>query len=290
MDVWSEEGVGTEVKVTFLAESCDDLQGPSTELKSLKLNNRKPPSVSLLGFDTNHPGVELFNSVLRFYLVSWWGFEIQPTHSELGEIVILNDDPTLVNLANGKLDTSRSFIILSSSRYNPRILAVASDYELIGGFCRIVHKPCGPARLASVLKMCLGPSSGPDLSRKWQGEADRSFSADNRLGSQVFRRHSEKVTDRRPTRPGMSPRSFTDDQTTSMSENSRRPSRDILKSAVPTVSVGSGGSLLESSVGTIDISRQQFRVLVVEDNSILRGLLYDFILFVLNCILHYFSP
>jgi len=138
--------------------------------------------------------------------------------------------------------------------------------------------------------MCLGPSSGPDLSRKWQGEADRSFSADNRLGSQVFRRHSEKVTDRRPTRPGMSPRSFTDDQTTSMSENSRRPSRDILKSAVPTVSVGSGGSLLESSVGTIDISRQQFRVLVVEDNSILRGLLYDFILFVLNCILHYFSP
>jgi len=40
-----------------------------------------------------------------------------------------------------------------------------------------------------------------------------------------------------------------------------------------TISVGTGASLLKSSVGTIDPQHHQFRVLVVEDNSILRNLL-----------------
>ena len=40
----------------------------------------------------------------------------------------------------------------------------------------------------------------------------------------------------------------------------------------PTISVGTGGTLLKSSVGTVEPSGP-LRVLVVEDNSILRNLL-----------------
>jgi hypothetical protein len=57
-------------------------------------------------------------------------------------------------------------------------------------------------------------------------------------------------------------------------ESDEAPSSPALNgTATSTVSVGTGGTLLKSSVGTIDTTEHQFRVLVVEDNSILRNLL-----------------
>ena len=43
-------------------------------------------------------------------------------------------------------------------------------------------------------------------------------------------------------------------------------------SSSPPIAVGSGGTLLKSSVGTLD-AKKPVRVLVVEDNTILRNLL-----------------
>jgi hypothetical protein len=43
---------------------------------------------------------------------------------------------------------------------------------------------------------------------------------------------------------------------------------------IPTVTVGTGDILLKSSIGTVDTPTLRARVLVVEDNGILRDLLW----------------
>jgi hypothetical protein len=44
-------------------------------------------------------------------------------------------------------------------------------------------------------------------------------------------------------------------------------------SVIPTITVGASGSLLKSAIGSVDTTDRKFRVLVVEDNNILRNLL-----------------
>ena len=234
----------------------------------MKFNNPlSPPTVSLVGFDESDAGAQLLLNVLSNYLVSWWGFRIQTDGPEYGDIVIVNNDPIPVAIATERRDTSRPFIVLSSSRGGPHIMAVASDHERIGGFCRIVHKPGGPSRIGSMLKMCLhvrnigsrSATRGPDKSEE------------TRITSHGLRRHSEEHGKHPNSRPPMIPRSTT--------ANAIAPlwmSNDIPRSITPTVSVGSGGTLLKSSIGTIHTTPHQFRVLVMEDNSILRSLLYVF--------------
>jgi hypothetical protein len=279
VDVWSEEGVGTEVKVTFAAEISDELQA-SSPIPTTHFRDSKPPSVSLVGFDQNHPGVQLLHTVVRLYLASWWGLEIQPPESEPGDVVILDNDPSWVEVANRNRDTDRPFIILSSSRHNPHFVSVAREHEAMGGFCRIVHKPGGPYRLGSVLKQCLqdrkkiGPEPHWSPARKHEG-TDVFFTEDNRLASSVPRRHSQTDESGSTTgsaRPGTGRRSWTADPASPPLRLS--PStRSVLSSTASTISVGSGGTLLESSIGTVNAVDHQFRVLVVEDNSILRSLL-----------------
>ena len=242
----------------------------------LKSIDGQPPSASLVGFDDTHPGTRILYTVLRSYLVSWWGFNIQPAGSELGEVVILNNDPSLVKLANNKRDTDRMFVILSSSRRNRNIMAIASEYEQMGGFCRIVHKPGGPSRLESVLKLglharkircngTLAPLSNGQLDSQ---EAHVPQPQDSRHGSHIIRRHSGDTRPAHLKRP-INRRTVTAHSTYSSWD-------PPLPSTMSTISVGSGGTLRESSVGTVDITRRQFRVLVVEDNSILRSLLCVF--------------
>jgi len=57
-----------------------------------------------------------------------------------------------------------------------------------------------------------------------------------------------------------------------MSQNQDSTS-DVQASSSPTIPIGSGGSLLKSSVGIINAKDHRYRVLVVEDNSILRNLI-----------------
>ncbi|GLB40521.1 putative protein with domain present in phytochromes and cGMP-specific phosphodiesterases [Lyophyllum shimeji] len=292
VEVWSEEGTGTEIKVTFLAEKVED-EGPSPEMEPLKLGNlTRPPTVSLVGFDTPHTGVQLLERVLENYFQKWWGIEVH-RGAGLGDVVVLNDDPSLVQEATDRRDTSRPFIILSAARGNPMIMNVASDHERIGGFCRILFKPGGPSRLRAILKLCLhalqigrSPGESPDK----QVTSDYMLSPASSIetkeesthGSSILRRRSEEgrsATWSRayPSRPPMSGRATTVHPISSSwqslaspPEAGESPDPDT---AVPTISIGQGGSLLKSSVGSFDAPERRFRVLVVEDNSILRNLL-----------------
>jgi hypothetical protein len=198
-----------------------------------------------------------------------------------GDIVILNDDLTPVITATERRDTNRPFILLSAARGDPTIMSIASEYERIGGFCRILYKPGGPSRLRVILKLCVhaldigrSRSSSPMMSLNGDtGHRSTDTKEQSVSGSSIHRRNSEDTYIR--SRPGMTPRSLTAHPLPVV----RRPlpaseSVETVNPDTPvrTITLGSGGTIPRSSVGTAD-SEHCFRVLVVEDNGILRNLL-----------------
>ncbi|CAA7266924.1 unnamed protein product [Cyclocybe aegerita] len=285
VDVWSEESVGTEIKVVFPAEVADTThKAPALEMESFKDEmSDNLPTVSLFGFSSPHKGVQLLNRSVRTYLTKWWGFEVV----EDGDIIIVNDDPAPVVAATERRDTSHPFIILSSARGSPVIMSIASEHERIGGFCRILYKPGGPSRLRVILKLSLhalviGKSREMSPLRLNKDAATGSEKDRSVSGSGIPRRNSEETHARTRSnlnRPTMTPRSSTAHPVPAVW---RRPSpiSDIPDSPdpdapVPTITIGSSGTLLEASIGSLepDDNEHRFRVLVVEDNTILRNLL-----------------
>jgi hypothetical protein len=163
VDVWSQEGVGTEIKVTFNAEMADDDPYESeNEINCMEpiepKNGETLPVVSLVGFDNPHRGTQLLERVLRLHLGKWWHLCVI-TGAENGDVVILNEDISLVLSATERHDISQSFIIMSCARGSPTLMHVATQFEQIGGFCRIIYKPGGPSRLRSILDLAINYKS-----------------------------------------------------------------------------------------------------------------------------------
>ncbi|KAI0710119.1 hypothetical protein C8Q76DRAFT_625042 [Earliella scabrosa] len=298
VDVWSAEGVGTEIKVTFNAEPVESPSDASTFSAEIAkvLEHGQRPTVSLLAFDDSLRGVQMLRKVLMQYLVSDWGFPVTED-GDGGDIVIVNEDPTPVTQAIERKSATKPFIILSSARGDPRLMAIVNEYEHVGGFCRIVYKPVGPCRLVAALKLSLHALNIANSARMNPSLSNHSVRPDSPSRSSSFdhpessltRRLSEETSGdaRMPfsMRPPLGPRAVTahplgswahmpstieqeepeSESTPSSPQMSHMPSSS-------TISVGTGGTLLRSAVGTVEPSGP-LRVLVVEDNSILRNLL-----------------
>lgn len=285
VEVWSEEGVGTEIKVIFLADvSEEDSESSVAEMEPFKFDDDSDrPTVSMVGFESPHKGVQLLKKVMQNYITDWWGFKLDEGPS-YGNLVILNDDATPVIAATARHDTTRPFIILSAGRGNPGIMAIASEHELIGGFCRILYKPGGPSRLRSIFKLCVHALKIGSQSRGMSPYGNSETASFNEAAREVGkgsipRRNSEENrtwSHHYPMRPSMT-RSSTAHPAIGLwpklpptSESNETSDPDT---TVPTITFGSSGTLLQSSVGTVNSSARRFKVLVVEDNSILRNLL-----------------
>ncbi len=295
VDVWSAENVGTEIKVTFSAETVKEDE-PSPKVAET-LNQGHTTKVSLVGFDDPHRGVQLLRRVLTHYLVSWWEFQITPPGS-LGDIVIANEDLSALQLAIEQREISRPFILLTVHRGERHLTAAVTEFERLGGFCRILYKPGGPSRLRHALKLCIHAlkisrrsSPTPEITSH---PSDPALSSPSNLPAGVARRNSEEPTpaaqhsDMR--RPSLGRRAITVHPVTSWSGMPAHDEEDdgsqygiqpgrarsmsqSQTSTSPTIPVDdTGGSLLKSSIGALE-SRKNVRVLVVEDNSILRNLL-----------------
>lgn len=273
--------MGTEIKVIFPAEVPEDSANAlSGEMQPFKVEDPETlPTIALVGFSERHRGTELLMNTFCTYLTTWWGFQIV----DGGDIVLLNEETRLVVSATEARDISRPFIILSSARGNPTIMSIASDHERIGGFCRILYKPSGPSRLRTLLKLSVhaltisktrsrvsSMTSYVEHPIPWPTDERRSSN------SSIFRRNSDEVHLKR-TKPVLSARSSTALALPSLfklaSVASHLPDSLDPDTSVPTISVGTGGTLLKASVGSLKPERR-FRILVVEDNSILRNLLY----------------
>ena len=301
VDVWSAEGVGTEIKVTFNAEPVESPSDASTFSAEIAkvLEHGQRPTVSLLAFDDSLRGVQMLRKVLMQYLVSDWGFPVTED-GDGGDIVIVNEDPTPVTQAIERKSATKPFIILSSARGDPRLMAIVNEYEHVGGFCRIVYKPVGPCRLVAALKLSLHALNIANSARMNPSLSNHSVRPDSPSRSSSFdhpessltRRLSEETSGdaRMPfsMRPPLGPRAVTAHPLASWAhmpstieqeepESESTPSSPQM-SHMPsssTISVGTGGTLLRSAVGTVEPSGP-LRVLVVEDNSILRNLLWVF--------------
>jgi hypothetical protein len=293
VDVWSAENVGTEIKVIFSAETVKEDE-PSHKIANT-LNQGHTTKVSLVGFDDPHRGVQLLRRVLTHYLVSWWDFQVAPPGS-MGDIVIANEDLSALQLAIEQREIGRPFILLTVSRGERHLTATVTEFERLGGFCRILYKPGGPSRLRHALKLCMhalkiSRRSSPTPEITYPG--DPILSSPSNLPAGVARRNSEEPapalqhSDMR--RPSLGRRAVTvhpvtswsgmlahDEEDDSSQDGAQFRARSLSQSQTstsPTIPVGdTGGSLLKSSIGALG-SRKNVRVLVVEDNSILRNLL-----------------
>lgn len=286
VEVISEENVGTDIKVVFEAEIPEE--GWSNIQDRFFFDDQtRSPVISFLGFKKRGRGAQLLNEVLCKYLIAWWGFTPQREGAELGDIVIVNEDPSPITTALEKMDTHRSFVILSSSRGSPRVMGICNAYENNGGLCRIVHKPGGPFRLRTALKQILRARQRrqnrmPTLTSLGMGSED-SVSLQSTI--------------------------FADDYSETTIENRRRGSIDnwreqpmLLSTNIPCVAVSvspesekdlvflpaddeqtvtmsniSNSTLtvdaLQASLESVESTKSHRKVLVVEDNSILRNLL-----------------
>lgn len=167
VDVWSEEGTGTEIRVSFFAEpaATNDprMAEAAMEVQAFKQESGGAPlpKVALLGFDSPHRGVRLLRKVVCTYVGEWWGLEIlSPSALEAAPksddvIVILNEDITPLLAATEARDVRRPFVVLSAVRGNATLLSAADEFERIGGFCRILYKPGGPSKLRGIIRLCM---------------------------------------------------------------------------------------------------------------------------------------
>ena len=284
VDVWSSESVGTDIKISFMAQTVEDTEGSPVLSELWRTEDfARPPSVSLVGFDVAHRGIELLRNVLVGYMQAWWNLVVLPDGSdELGDIVIVNEDPSYVANAVASKDISRPILLLSSVRGDPHLMSTVTDLEKVGGFCRVLYKPGGPSRLHSGLKLCIRslligqrsrvPSMRGNLSRT-QAEKVVPFMVNGP------KRHNSDMDSHSDSRPRLGPRSITVEARLGMTmqipppDPPRTPSPSLDESNSPTITVGAGGTLLKSSIGTVDFTKLRARVLVVEDNHILRDLL-----------------
>ncbi|KAI5117962.1 hypothetical protein M0805_001623 [Coniferiporia weirii] len=304
VEVSSTEGVGTEIRITFNAAVPEDDQ--LSEIEKLELPG-KQPTVSMIGFDEKSKGTTLLREVIERYLTAWWSFDIVPVvDGAPGDILVLNEDGSLISQAIEEKDFSRPFVLLTSSRADAETMAIVYEYDRLGGFCRVVSKPVGPSRLRQVLKACVhmiyfrdNPQhSPPETTSPGASRSNTlpsvSFQSDSAAGQSstatvLPRRLSQEGSTQMlsSARPRLLPRANTYSTMPPRTGNSPLSSPPQEYPSSPgetTITIGAGGTLLKSSIGTCD-RRGRARVLVVEDNQILRDLLlrwlgnkgYDFL-------------
>ncbi|KAL4074816.1 hypothetical protein V8B97DRAFT_2089162 [Scleroderma yunnanense] len=286
VEVLSEEGVGTEIKVVFEAEIMNE---PYNLHEPFVFEDpQRPLAISLLGFKRRSRGLHLLHEVLCKYLRSWWGFTLKQDGDELGDIVVVNEDPSPIVTALEQLDTHRSFIILSSSRGSPRVMSICNAYENNGGFCRIVHKPGGPFRLRMALKQLLRARHRyqqrmSSFNSTGIGSEDsisvHSMFMDDLAKPEKRRRGSMDTWSSCPRSPPILPISSLELAGPMASD----PEKDVVfqhSDMEPIMPQGMYGAVVSGGAGrtlhrqrSIDDTHRPKRVLVVEDNSILRNLL-----------------
>ena len=316
IDVWSSENVGTEIRIIFEAQVTLADPREFDELGDWRKDGFKTtPSISLLGFnDDESRGQKLLKQVLTGYLEEWWHFNISSPGSELGDILVLNEEIELVRKLIDQGDCFRPLVVISSARGDPYVISTVDDYERAGGFARIIFKPVGPSSIQQVLRLCVRilcvglPAhhrATPTRSSLFSiGEStssgERYVAQDLVIGSggPLNRRRSDghEPDVMSPSRPTLPPRSRTYNLQISTASSSQQSlttdDHDMEAPSSPseTISVGGGGLLLKTSIGSLEAGRP-IHVLVVEDNSILRELLYVFLYVSLVMIyaIHHFS-
>lgn len=192
VDVWSSEGLGTEIKVSFSAEPGREVtRGEPLSDEGVGYGL----SVSLIGFFEEHRGLKLAQDILEGYLEDW-GFDVRDeTEPGWGDLLLINEDHSIIDVFTAQRNTSRPIILYASTRGSgPQSNSVAA-YVAAGGFGVILTKPTGPIKLESAIKSAVSFING---GRRGSGS---SSSGSSRRG--VTRSDSShRARSRTPSEPG----------------------------------------------------------------------------------------
>ncbi|KAF8339817.1 uncharacterized protein EI90DRAFT_3151262 [Cantharellus anzutake] len=156
VDVWSSEGVGTEIRVAMDTElPARPIKDPHAVSPSSLTTDLLPGArIAFLGFDTQHKGQKLLQNVLSTYLTEWWHSTIAQNTTD-ANIIIINEDVSLVKNLGSSGGVPWPVVFLTTSRGDEALSKAISVFEGLGGFCRIVFKPCRPSHIHASIKDCL---------------------------------------------------------------------------------------------------------------------------------------
>jgi hypothetical protein len=173
VDVWSVEGMGTEIRVSFdveVIDEDDDTSSSSASSSSVPLSPTfgKGRSISLAYFDSAHRGQTLAQETLAACAMNL-GFELDDQMG--GDILVINEE---VELLASLKNESRPLIFLYSFRNNESA-ALREEINGAGGSCQILHKPVGPTNFIDALRTAVSWLEDPSSGRS--SDKDRSDSA-----------------------------------------------------------------------------------------------------------------
>lgn len=305
--VRSEEGHGTSISVLLHVDAASD------HPPKLIVQPAQSISVTMLGFNTSHNGVATLREITINYLVDWWGFRVTPeAEDDLGDILLINEDVSMVSGLTAARDFGRPVVFMHWSRGDPEVMAIISAFERLGGWCRLIFKPKGPTKLEEAFRTAVSkmeglrqspssPASQRSLSFRTAqegSESDRDSAYSTPISPRdspqgiwqhlaqtpvsLARRHSEDHRESTP-RPALGQRSSTYAGTILKNEYSSdtpTASRDggidsplASSSESSMVEITSNGSvMLRSIVGKVDQDWKPV-VLLVDDNHVNRKVL-----------------
>jgi len=298
VDVWSSEGMGTEIRVSFEAEVIDEEEDSSSASSSTSttLSLGRGSSLSFLAFDTQHRGNMLGLEVLGAYAAAWL-FELKDD----GDIVVINEDETLLS---GNMNLNRPILLLLTQR-TAGASAIKAHVNKAGGFCQLLFKPVGPQAFRTALQTAVNwieqqteNTRRPSLSRNESGESQESQESNSTISElssfrfdkspqnsrmPLTRRRSEEK-EQPAARPAMAPRGVTyhaprrvmsDEEPLSQGS----PILSSPSSTISTVSLADGGVMLKAAAVPTEAPRKgrTARIMVVEDNHINRRVMGAFL-------------
>lgn len=145
VDVWSAEGVGTEIRVQFEVELREDPVSLGSNVPEYLAGQGY--TVAFLGFDVEHRGIALVREVLQSY-AEFMGFEVidNPDHADA---IIVHD---FVKKRTEQVYSNKPLILVATLRKSdPAILATMGR----GAYTGLVYKPIGSSSVLRELMACV---------------------------------------------------------------------------------------------------------------------------------------
>lgn len=152
VDVWSAEGLGTEIKITLNVDLEDASSGSSdsSSVSSRGSSFGNWRTVSMHRFNSANRGAKLNREVIASY-IRWWNFEILEDGDQYGDILVVDEDTDIITQLLKDNDVERAVLVLATNRISKPREAMGA-YERAGGFAQMVFKPVGPGRLEASLR------------------------------------------------------------------------------------------------------------------------------------------
>ncbi len=300
VDVWSSEGMGTEIRVSFDAEAIEEEEDTSSSSSTVSSTSSlgRGHSLTLLAFDAEHRGHMLNLEVLGAYAAAWH-FDLRDD----GDIIVVNEDQMVL----GDISTIHQPVIFLLTQRTANVTSVRDQINRSGGFCQTLYKPIGPHAFRKTLRSAVEwleertegferppVSRGVSDTSQVSQESAESNSTISELSNNRFdkvqldsrlpltRRRSEEK-EQHSVRPAMAPRGVTyhaprrilDDEDFTAGS----PSPSSITSMMSTISLADGGVMLKAAAVPMEAPRRDrvARIMIVEDNLINRRVLSAFL-------------